>query len=241
MIETKVKAIVLKNVDYKEKDKLVTIFSLEKGLVNVIVKNCKSSGYKLKFAYSAFSFAEFELISKGEFYFLKNATLIDNLYDICEDYEKFIVGNMMLELLLKTNRPLQANEILFINSLKGLNLLANDNVNEKILLLKFMLGLLKVNGFRLNFSRCNTCNMPYVNKIFLNLMMGEFECGSCKSDYSVIVEKEVFSLLKKINSLEITNLDDVIEEDKVVINAINLLCLNIEHRFNIKINSKSYF
>ncbi|MGN1208305.1 MAG: DNA repair protein RecO [Christensenellales bacterium] len=240
MVETKVKAIVLKNVDYKEKDKLVTLFSLELGLINVVVKNCKSSAYKLKFAYSAFCFAEFELLKQGELYFLKNATLIDNLYDICEDYDKFVVGNAILELLLKCNKPLQSNEILFLNALKGLNLLANANCAEKVMLAKFMLGLLKVNGYKLNFSRCNTCGLLYVNKIFLNLEIGEFECGSCKSNYSLVVEKDVFLFLKKINSLDITNLEGVNIDDKTIKDSLKLLALNIENRFGIKLAFKSF-
>ena len=239
MEETKVKGIVLKNIDYKEKDKLVTVFSLELGLINVILKNCKSSAYKLKFAYSAFSFAEFELIKKGDFLFLKNATLIDNLYDICEDYNKFVVGNFVLEILLKTNKLFEPNEILFINSLKALNLLANSNCDEKLLLIKFMLGTLKVNGFRLNFSKCNTCGFEYVNKIFLNLNIGEFECGACKSDYSIVVDRDVFLLLKKINNLDITNLEIQCNE-KTEKDSLHLLMLNLENRFNIKLNSKSY-
>lgn len=241
MEETKVKAIVLKSIDQKEKDKLVTIFSLECGLINVLVKNCKSSAYKLKFVYSAFSFAEFELIKNGDLFFLKNATLIDNLYDICEDYNKFVVGNFILEILLKCNKNFQPNEILFINSLKALNLLANSNSDEKLLLVKFLLGTLKVNGFRLNFSKCNTCGLNYVNKIFLNLEMGEFECGACKSNYSVFVPKDVFASLKQINGLELTDLDNLNVEETTKKDCIKLLTLNIENRFNIKINSIKFF
>ena len=240
MEETKVKALVLKGIDYKEKDKLVTLFSLENGLINVIIKNCKSSAYKLKFAYSAFSFAEFELIKNGDFLFLKNATLIDNLFDICENYDKFVVGNAILEILLKCNRVYQPNEILFINALKALNLLANSTENEKVLLAKFVLGTLKVNGFKLNFSFCNTCGLKYVNKIYLNLEMGEFECGSCKSNYSVFVEKEVFEFLKQINKLEITNLSSIDLDEKIITKSIQLLLLNLENRFNIKLNSKKF-
>ncbi len=240
MEETKVKAIVVKSVDQKDKDKLVTLFSLELGLINVIIKNCKSSAYKLKFAYSAFSFAEFELLKNGELFFLKNATLIDNLFNICENYDKYVVGNFILELLLKTNKPQQANQILFLNALKALNLLANADCNEKLVLVKFMLGTLKVNGFRLNFSKCNTCLMAYVNKIFLNLEIGEFECGSCRSNFSVFVEKEVFNLLKQINALEITNLENLCVDEKIINDCIKLLSLNIENRFNVKINSKNY-
>jgi len=238
MEEVKVKAIVLSSCDYREKDKIVNLFSLELGLVSIIIKNCRTSSYKLKFAYSPFSFAEFELLKRGEAFTLKNATIIENFFVLCEDYNKYIVASAILEILLKANKVYESNHILFINTLKILNNLAFEETNINLLLLKFLLGTLKVNGFRLNFKYCNSCNNNYLNKIFLNLFSGEFECGSCKSNYSVVVEKEIFELLKKINNLEVENLINVEDTDKNIKDAINLMLLNIENRFNIKINSK---
>ena len=43
MEDTKVKAIVLDSKDYKDKDKLVTLFTLENGLVSAVAKSVKSS------------------------------------------------------------------------------------------------------------------------------------------------------------------------------------------------------
>ena len=59
MSETKVKAIVLGGIDYKEKDKLVNLFTLEKGIVTVVFKSVKSPNAKLKSAKEMFSFGDF--------------------------------------------------------------------------------------------------------------------------------------------------------------------------------------
>ena len=50
MSETKVKAIVLGGMDYKEKDKLINLFTLEKGIVTVVFKSVKNPNAKLKSA-----------------------------------------------------------------------------------------------------------------------------------------------------------------------------------------------
>lgn len=241
MEEVKIKGIVLNNVDYREKDKIVTLFSLELGLVSMIIKNCRSSSYKLKFAYSPLSFAEFELFKKGEIFTLKTATFIENFYSISQDYEKYIIASNILEILLKTNKQYENTPILFINTLKILNNLCYEDINSNILLLKFLLGTLKVNGFKLNFKYCNTCTNPYVNKIYLNLSSGEFECGSCRENYSVLVEKSVFDLLKNISNCEIENLNAIQTSDLTIKESIKLLSLNIENRFNIKLNTKNFY
>ncbi len=240
MDELKTKVLVLKNIEYKEKDKLVTVFSLELGLINVIIKNCSSFSYKLKFAYCPFSFCEFEIIKKGELFFMKNATLIDNFYDISESYDNFVVGNDILELVLKCNKTLEPNNLLFINTLKALNILAYGQTDCKILLLKFMLGLTKVNGFKLNFKKCGICEMAYTGKIYLNLNSGEFECVCCKNYFSVLVEKEVFELLKKINSQPIDNLPCFEEDYNILKDSLKLMTLNIENRFGVRLNCKNF-
>ena len=241
MEEIKVKAIVLNSTDFKEKDKIVNLFSLELGLISVIIKNCRTSSYKLKFAYSPFSFGEFELFKKGEVLVLKTATLIENFFSITEDYDKFLIGNNILEIILKTNKVYESNQILFINVLKILNNIAFTNANENLLLIKFMLGTLKVNGFKLNFKYCNNCSLPYVNKIYLNLNNGELECGSCRSDYSILLENEEFNLLKQINNTEVDNIIDISCNENNIKNVLKLLSLNLENRFNIRLNSKRFY
>lgn len=241
MEEVKIKAIVIKSADYKDKDKVVTLFSAELGLISVILKNCKGSSYKLKFAYNPFSFAEFEIIKKDEIFFVKTATLIESFFELTEDYNKYLMANNILELLLKTNKTLEPNGILFINTLKAFNELTNtEGINYKVLIIKYILGTIKVNGFKLNFNNCSVCELPFINKVYLNLENGSLECGSCKSEYSVLVEREVFNLLKLINSKEITDLLEIEASEKVLNEAIKLLVLNIENRFNIKINVKNY-
>ena len=68
-METKIiKGIVLSSYDYKEKDKLVEIFSAEQGKIIAILKGCKAPSAKLKFAFQPFCFAEFSIIRSGKFY-----------------------------------------------------------------------------------------------------------------------------------------------------------------------------
>ena len=183
----------------------------------------------------------YDSLKRDEIFFVKNAFLIENFFDITKDYDRYIVANNVLEIVLKTNKTLEPNQLLFINTLKVLNLLAfEDIVEDKVVLLKFMLGTIKVNGFKLNFNGCSVCSLPFANKIYLNLENGSLECGNCKSEYSILVEKDVFEILKKINSKEITDLNNIDYQEKTLKNAIKLILLDIEARFNIKLNSQNY-
>ena len=58
-MEEKMSGIVLSAVSVGENDKILNIFTLEKGVVSAKIKGVKKAGAKLKFASEPFCFAEF--------------------------------------------------------------------------------------------------------------------------------------------------------------------------------------
>ena len=47
-MSNKIKGIVISSIDYKDKDKLITIFSLEKGLITAKLTGVKNPKAKMK-------------------------------------------------------------------------------------------------------------------------------------------------------------------------------------------------
>ena len=60
-MEKKVNGIVIRAVSYGESDKILTIYTLEEGLVSARIKGVKKAGAKLKACSEPFCFAEFVL------------------------------------------------------------------------------------------------------------------------------------------------------------------------------------
>ena len=63
MEDIEVTGIVLNSMPYKEKDKLIHIFTVELGTITGILKGIASPKAKLKFAGQAFCFGKFHLTS----------------------------------------------------------------------------------------------------------------------------------------------------------------------------------
>ena len=101
MEELRVKGIVLSSSDHKDKDKIDTIFTLEQGKINGILKGVKLAKSKLKFASQPFCFARFELVKTNEFYTITQVDLIESFYDLTTDYDKFMRGASMLKVCNK--------------------------------------------------------------------------------------------------------------------------------------------
>ena len=91
MNETKVKAIVIGSKDYKEKDKLVDLFTLECGIVTTLFKSVKNPNAKLKSAKEIFTFGDFIYID-GVFKTVTSADVISNFFDITKNINAYYVA-----------------------------------------------------------------------------------------------------------------------------------------------------
>ena len=87
MDEIIVTGIVLTSMPYKEKDKLIHLFSVELGNITAILKSVSSPKSKLKFAGQPFCLGKFELAKGHDFYVVKGVELIDSFFDISTDYD----------------------------------------------------------------------------------------------------------------------------------------------------------
>ena len=210
MEEIKVKGIVLKSTDYKDSDKLVTIFSADLGLIDARVRGVKKNKAKLTFAVQPFAFVEFMLIKSGNFYTCINATSIDQFYNITLDFDNYIFMLACLEICLKTVQKNDQNTELFLLLLNSLKLVCYDSVNSMYVFIKFMLESFKLLGYNFETSICPICGDKVTNKnpafsYDYNWML----CEKCEigNDYLSLSVGE-FSIIKFIN---FSSLDDLVK------------------------------
>jgi len=88
-MEEKSSGIVVSSVSYGENDKILNIFTLDKGMISARIKGVKKAGAKLKFASEPFCFSEYVFLKSGEKRTVISASLIDSFYPIRESVEKF--------------------------------------------------------------------------------------------------------------------------------------------------------
>lgn len=100
-MNTKVKGIVINVKDYKEQDKLATIFTFELGVIFAKFKSVKKENAKMKNACQPFVFCEFELFEKNGFYTVVQSSIINSNFSIAADYKKSVIGFCILEMIDK--------------------------------------------------------------------------------------------------------------------------------------------
>lgn len=208
MDEIKTKGIIIKAVDYKDSDKIVTIFSADFGLIKARVRGVKKAKAKLAFAIQPFAFVEFMLTQKGGFYTVINATSIDQFFNITLDFDNYIFMLGALEICEKTvkeNDPQNSLFLLLLNSLKSV---CYDGTNSMYVFIKFMIESMKLLGFNLELETCACCGEKLSqNKFPFSYDFNGMLCTKCanKNDYLELTLGE-FAILSKINLSSIDGL-----------------------------------
>lgn len=216
MTEEKVQGIVLKLTDYKEADKLASIFTLEQGVITAKFTGVKKEKAKLKALAQPFVFAEFNLTSKGNLNQVINATLIDNFYPILNEYNKTICAYIVLD-IINTILPQKKVEnelfVLTLNTLKNI-----EKQNEFVATIDYILKFFAFSGLEIV--------MPETDFVYFNKFTGEFEKTATQN--SVQIDKKVYAILKEINS----NSNEIFQKENLSSN--NVENVNNQYTFNEK-------
>ena len=197
-MEVIVNAIVLRAVDYKDNDKILTLYSLEKGKITAGIKGVKKSGAKLKFASEPFAFCEFVLAEKQGRYTVIGATYLDSFFSLRTNLTKFyasaVVGEALNRLTVE-NEPDSALFSLTINAVKKINY---QNA-ELISLAKYLITLTELVGYKIQKTECAGCEEDIDGRVFFSTRNAEFYCEACRPDGAMEITIETYNALKTLS------------------------------------------
>ena len=178
-MEEKLSGIILSGVSFGENDKILSIYTLEKGLISAKIKGVKKAGAKMKFATEPFCFVEYVFTAKGNMRTVIGASLIDSFYPIRENIEKYFSAGVITEFIKKFNKEGIVSSALFMLAINSLKQLAYGDELPQSVLVKFLLGALKETGYSLNLGGCFKCGKDINSRIFFVSAYGGFECENC--------------------------------------------------------------
>ena len=231
MNETKVKAIVLGGIDYKEKDMLVNLFTLESGIVSVVFRGVKSPNAKLKSAKELFSFGDF-IYSDAKNHVVTSAEIIDSFYNITKNLKKYYTACAMVD-AVKTALPQnEANPKVFLSLLKCLKLLSDGEASNHNVLNKFLITLLQEVGYSFSLDECNNCGEPFMGSRYINLKYGDITCKNCRNDDCVELSPATCNVLRLYCKTDFEKLPTLKIPEQNNEKTLKLLLLNFKYRFN---------
>ena len=173
-MEIKTEAIVLQSIDYKDNDKLLTLFSPALGKITVGARGVKKPKAKLSFAAQPFCFAEYVLASKGGRYTLTGAYLYESFFSLRCDVVRFYAACAMAELCLAILYGSESYESMFVGLIEGLKSLALLEEDPAEAVSAFALIALRESGYPIDLGFFEECDGEIGERIWFDFADGKF-------------------------------------------------------------------
>lgn len=157
MEQTENTAIVLRFANYRENDRMLTLFSPLKGKVDVLSRGCRRPRSPLMNASEMFALGNFEMFEKNGHYTLTSVSLIETFYPLRLSYDKLIIASYMAEIIENTIQPGESDQELFLLLLHSLSRLTFSSQEWKPLLSGFLMNFSAFEGFKPRLNHCSVC------------------------------------------------------------------------------------
>lgn len=215
-----VKGLVIGQVDYKESSKIIRIFTRELGIISLMARGVKRSNNKLKNLTSLYSFGKFELVKKGDFFYLEDGKLLDLNEGLRLDLKNIYSAQLCIELVERSLMEYQVNFDLFDLLIKTIKFLSLSK--EKVrLMAMFVIKYVSMIGYRPELRSCVICGKSPTEKGF-SIEHGGITC----LDHQIMTDYINENEFRYLNFLMFARLDQVddwefeVDEKKIFRNLL---------------------
>lgn len=182
MVQTEQTAIVLRYANYRENDRMLTLFSPTRGRMEVLSRGCRRPRSALLNASEVFALGDFELYGRDGRATLVSASLIETFYPLRADFDRLSCGVYLLNLTEAAVQPGVADQELFMLLLHTLSRLTFSAQEWKPLLSGFLLHYAACEGFKPRLNHCACCGKKLAGEeqTYFSHQDGGLVCHDCR-------------------------------------------------------------
>ena len=228
--------IVLRTVDYKESDRILSVFTKEKGLVTIGARGCRRQGSKLAACSAQFTYGELEVNVRAGKLQLASATLLESFYPIRESYEQLCSATVIAKTCERVLSEGIANEPLFLLVYNSLSLIAYGDNDPIDIELCYLAKLLRLGGYTPVLTSCVRCgkDLRGESAVRFSPALGGCVCAGCGSGYDVFTALSM-EALRRMLMIDVADMRKVRLPDAVRSELKPLLYAYAEYVFDIPI------
>ena len=179
----KVKGIVIKEIPYKDNDKIITLMTEKLGKISCIAKGAKKTNSALLAPCQLLVYSEFILYKGTSFYHINSAEIIDTFYSLRTDYDKLEKAYELTKILNSLIVEDEETENILSLFLNSLFVISKDMLKFEYVVSIFKLKMLVLLGYSPNIVTCSHCNKRMLehNNIgyYYSFNTNSVLCGEC--------------------------------------------------------------
>ena len=171
-------AVVLGSKNWGEADKMMTLFTYDRGLVEAAAFGCRRPRSPLAAGMQMFSSIEVQLSEGKRVDTVRQCTLKKHYKKLSEDLEVMAYGSFVAEFLREFLPPGQPEPQMFARLLYILD--SFEVRNPRVTALIAVIQLLEFTGMQLHFEHCLHCGAPVDGEAYLSFNAGGVLCADCR-------------------------------------------------------------
>lgn len=215
----KTSAIILRYSNYRDYDRILTLFSGEYGKMVAASHACRRPKSQLLPGSQLFCFGEYVLRQKGERLSVMQCEITDSFFDLGTKIDIFAHATLLLNICEELTAPGEGNPELFSLLIRSLSALCYTKRNPSEIAIHFVLNAMDITGYKPCIDRCAVCGREGVWPTF-STQYGGTVCDKCRGAHTV---KTYESTLETMNLFLVTDLEELPEIKQVTLNQIMAL------------------
>ncbi len=186
-------ALVIRQTDYGENDKLLTLLTAEKGKMTVCIKGGKSLKNKNLACSGLLCYSEFTVKGGKGFYTLSEASLIEQFFGLRGNLTRYAAAQYVAEVVGEVCVENNDESEMLQLALNTLYMLSETDRDVDFVKAVFELRCAMLSGFCPDLSSCGICGKSDGEPMYLDVMNGGLRCGDCFGSNADIASREDLS------------------------------------------------
>jgi DNA repair protein RecO (recombination protein O) len=185
------KGLVVRTVNYGERDRILTIYTEELGLITATANGSRSLKSRALVATELFCYSRYVLAYKNDRYTVREVDLIESFFDLRTDIEKLTLAGYICEVIAHVGTENMPDTPLLRLALNSLYAIAKDKAPLIQIKGAFEMRAAAVLGFLPELSVCSSCGEEGENAV-LDVMNGSLVCEACRREAENTPQEEVY-------------------------------------------------
>lgn len=198
----KTKAFILHQEDSGEADRILSLYTKDYGLIEVVAKGERKLTSKLRAFLQPFSLCDIEFVQGKNAKTVINSQVVEDFYSVKKDLQKLVCATNISNIILKTITDSQKDENIWSLILITFSLLdkITNETDIKILYYFFVIKLLSLTGYHIDIFKCSVCGEKLSKECYISFGDKNVVCFNCRksSKDNVKIDFETMIVLKYI-------------------------------------------
>lgn len=205
----KCEGIVIRRTDYGESNKIITIYTRERGKIGAMARGASKPNSRLSAVTQLFYYGYFLVQTSSGLGTLQQGETVNSMRAIREDIFATAYASYIVELLDKSVEDKKPNPYLFELLYQTLNYI-HEGYDAEVLKFIFEMKMLQVNGLSPTLDQCAICGHTEGEFAF-SLREGGFICHRCygKDPYHIKISPAAVKLLRLFYHFDLSRLGNI--------------------------------